>query len=140
MERTFVLIKPNAIKKQKAGAIIQKFQAEGLGIAGLKMVHVSKALCEEFYKEHRDRPFFKELTGFISSSPVIVMALEGRDAVRRARKLMGDTDPKKAAPGTLRRQFGDSVGENAVHGSDSLSSAKRELALFFPPPELFPGI
>ena len=137
MERTFILIKPNAIKKQKAGAIIQQFQAEGLAIAGLKMVHVSKALCEEFYKEHQGRPFFNELTEFISSSPVIVMALEGPSAVARAREIMGATDPKKALAGTLRQKYGDSLGENAVHGSDSVLAAKRELKLFFPPPELF---
>ena len=137
MEQTFVLIKPNAMEKQKAGAIIQKFQQEGLSLIGLKMVKVSKSHCEEFYQEHRERPFFQELVDFISSAPVIVMALQGTDAVSKVRNIMGDTDPKKARQGTIRFEYGDSIGKNAIHGSDSLISAKRELALFFSSQELF---
>ena len=136
-ETTFVLIKPNAMKKRAAGAIIQRFQKEGLEIAGAKMIRASKSLCEAFYEEHRERPFFPELAEFVSSAPVIVLALSGGNAVRRVREIMGATDPKEAKPGTLRYEHGDSISENAIHGSDSLESAKRELSLFFAPEELF---
>lgn len=137
MEQTFVIIKPNAMKKQKAGAIIKKFQQAGLSVAGLKMLQISESQCREFYREHQDRPFFQSLVEFISSAPVIVMALQGEGAVLKVREVMGDTDPKKAQPGTLRHEYGDSIGENAVHGSDSLDSAKREIDLFFSSQELF---
>ena len=137
MEQTFALIKPNAMKKRKAGAIIQKFQQEGLTLVGLKMLQVPKELCQEFYQEHKERPFFQELVDFISSAPVIVLALQGDNAVLQVREIIGDTDPKKAQHGTIRYEYGDSIGENAVHGSDTLNSAKRELALFFSSLELF---
>lgn len=137
METTFVLIKPNVMKKEKAGAIIDRFQKEGLKVKALKMTHLEKEKCEEFYQEHKERPFFSELVEFISSAPVIVMALSGEGAVLKARKIMGATDPKQADPGTLRFEYGDSVGENAVHGSDSLKSAEKELALFFKKEEIF---
>lgn len=137
MEQTFVLIKPNAMKKQKAGAIIQKFQQADLKLIGLKMLKVSKELCQEFYEEHKKRAFFQDLVNFVSSVPVIVLALQGDNAVLKVREMMGDTDPKKALPGTIRYEYGDSIGENAIHGSDSLNSAKRELALFFSSQELF---
>ncbi|MDE0092573.1 MAG: nucleoside-diphosphate kinase [Oligoflexia bacterium] len=137
MEKTFAMIKPNAMSKRKAGAIIKRFQEEGLNLAGLKMLHISKEKCEEFYKEHKERAFFSELVDFISSAPVIVMALKGEGAVLKARKIMGDTDPKRAEPGTLRYEYGNSIGENAIHGSDSLKSAERELALFFSSGEMF---
>ena len=137
MEKTFVLIKPNAVKKHKAGAIINRFQEEGLKIVALKMIHLTKDQCEEFYQEHKERAFFPELLNFIISSPVIIMALKGEGAVLKVREIMGDTDPGKAQPGTLRFEYGDSVGENAVHGSDSLKSAERELSLLFSTTELF---
>jgi len=137
METTFVLIKPNAMKKQKAGAIINRFQKEGLKLRALKMLHLRKDQCEEFYQEHRERAFFTELLEFISSAPVIIMALSGEGAVLKVREIMGATDPKQAKPGTLRFEYGDSVGENAVHGSDSLKSAERELTLFFKKEEIF---
>ena len=137
MESTFVIIKPNAMEKQKAGAIIKRFQEEGLHLSALKMLSISKEKCQEFYEEHKERPFFSELVHFISSAPVIIMALKGEGAVLKVRGIMGDTDPQKAQPGTLRHEYGDSIGENAVHGSDSLESAQRELALFFSPEELF---
>ena len=137
MEKTFVMIKPNAMKKQTAGAIIKRFQEEGLSLAGLKLISISVEKCQEFYKEHKEKVFFSDLVNFISSAPVIVMALKGEGAVSKAREIIGDTDPKKAQQGTLRYEYGDSVGENAVHGSDSLGSAKRELALFFSPQEIF---
>lgn len=131
IETTFSIIKPNAIKKNAIGAIIHKFEENGLKISAAKLVHLKKALCEEFYAEHKERPFFGELVSFMTSAPVMLMALTGENAVLRNREIMGATDPKKAAPGTIRALFGDNMGENAVHGSDSAASAARELALFF---------
>lgn len=136
METTFSFIKPNAIKKNQAGAIIQKYLDKGLEISALKMIHISKEICEKFYEEHKERPFFGELVTFISSAPVIIIALKGEGAVRLVRQIMGDTDPKQAQPGTIRFEYGDSIGENAVHGSDSLESAKRELSLMFSAKEI----
>jgi nucleoside-diphosphate kinase len=130
-EVTFSIIKPNAVKKGAIGAIINKFEQNGLKIAAAKLVRLNKPKCEEFYAEHKERPFFGELVSFMTSGPVMLMALKGENAVLRNREIMGATDPKKAAPDTIRAQFGDSVGENAVHGSDSPASAQRELALFF---------
>ena len=137
METTLVIIKPNAVKKNKAGAIIDRFQREGLRLSALRMEFISRMICEKFYEEHKQRPFFKELVEFMILEPVIVLALKGEGAVLKVREIMGDTDPAKAKPGSLRAEYGDSIGENAVHGSDSLESAKRELALFFFPEDLF---
>ena len=137
METTFIIVKPNAMKKQKAGAIIRRFQEEGLELTALKMVSISKEKCQEFYKEHKERAFFSELVDFMSSAPVVMMAFRGEGAVLKAREIMGDTDPQKAQPGTLRQKYGDSIGHNAVHGSDSLESAQRELNLFFSSEEMF---
>jgi nucleoside-diphosphate kinase len=134
-ETTFSIIKPNAVKKNAIGAIIQKFEENGLKVSAAKLVRLQKSLCEEFYAEHKARPFFGELVSFMTSGPVLLMALTGENAVTRNREIMGATDPKKAAPGTIRALFGDNVGENAVHGSDSAASAQRELALFFKPEE-----
>lgn len=131
VESTFSIIKPNSVKKNNIGAIIAKFEEQGLKIAAMKLVRLSKAKCEEFYAEHKERPFFGELVSFMTSGPVVLMALHGENAVMKNREIMGATDPKKAAPGTIRALFGDSVGENSVHGSDSAASAQRELALFF---------
>ena len=128
---TFSIIKPNAVKKNAIGAIIKKFEDQGLQIAAAKLVHLEKNQCETFYAEHKERPFFGELVEFMTSGPVMLMALYGEDAVARNRQIMGATDPAKAEAGTIRAEFGDSVGENAVHGSDSIESADRELALFF---------
>ncbi len=130
-ETTFSIVKPNAVKKNAVGAIINKFEENGLKVAAARLVRLSKPLCEEFYAEHKARPFFGELVSFMTSGPVMLMALHGENAVTRNREIMGATDPKKAAPGTIRALFGDNVGENAVHGSDSTASAERELALFF---------
>jgi nucleoside-diphosphate kinase len=130
-EMTFSIIKPNAVKKNAIGNIIAIFEKNGLKIAAAKLVTLSKPLCEEFYAEHKARPFFGELVSFMTSGPVMLMALSGEGAVMKNREIMGATDPAKAAPGTLRKLFGDNVGENAVHGSDSAVSAARELALFF---------
>lgn len=131
IETTFSIIKPNAVKKNAIGAIISKFEKNGLKVAAAKLVRLSKAQCEEFYAEHKARPFFGELVSFMTSGPVLLMALTGENAVIRNREIMGATDPKKAAPGTIRAEWGDNVGENAVHGSDSAASAERELKLFF---------
>lgn len=131
VESTFSIIKPNAVKKNAIGSIIQMFEKNGLKISAMKLVKLEKAKCEEFYAEHKERPFFGELVSFMTSGPVVLMALKGENAVLRNREIMGATDPKKAAPGTIRALFGDNVGENAVHGSDSATSAERELKLFF---------
>lgn len=131
VETTFSIIKPNAVKKNAIGSIIQIFEKNGLKIAAMKLQKMEKAKLEEFYAEHKERPFFGELVTFMMSGPVVLMALKGENAVLRNREIMGATDPKKAAPGTLRALFGDNVGENAVHGSDSADSAARELKIFF---------
>ena len=130
-EQTFSIIKPNAMKKNAIGAIMTKFETNGLKIAGAKLTKLSKQQCEEFYAEHKERPFFGELVEFMTSGPVMLMCLSGENAVAKNRDLMGATNPAEAAPGTLRKEFGDSMGENAVHGSDSPESARRELGLFF---------
>lgn len=131
VETTFSIIKPNAVKKNAIGPIIAMFEKNGLKIAAMKLVLLEKAKCETFYAEHKERPFFGELVSFMTSGPVVLMALKGENAVTRNREIMGATDPKKAAPGTIRALFGDNVGENAVHGSDSAASAERELKIFF---------
>lgn len=131
VETTFSIIKPNAVQKNAIGSIIQMFEKNGLKVAAMKLSKIEKAKCEEFYAEHKARPFFGELVSFMTSGPVVLMALKGENAVTRNREIMGATDPKKAAPGTIRALFGDSVGENAVHGSDSPTSADRELKIFF---------
>lgn len=131
MEKTFSIIKPNAMKKNALGDIISMFEANGLKIAGAKISVLTKAKAEEFYAEHSARPFFGELVSFMTSGPVLLMCLAGENAVAKNREIMGATDPKKATVGTIRAKFGDSVGENAVHGSDSAASAERELAIFF---------
>ena len=130
-EMTFSTIKPNAVKKGTIGNIIAHFEKNGLKIAAAKMAVISRKKCEEFYAEHKARPFFGELVDFMTSGPVVLMCLSGEGAVMKNREVMGATDPKKAAPGTLRALYGDSVGENSVHGSDSPESASRELSFFF---------
>ena len=131
MEKTFSIIKPNAVKKNAIGDIVKQFEENGLRVAAMKMAVLSKDKCELFYAEHKERPFFGELVTFMTSGPVVLLCLSGENAVLKNRDLMGATDPKKANPGTIRAKHGANVGENAVHGSDSLDSAKRELAIFF---------
>ena len=131
IEQTFSIIKPNAMKKNAIGDIVSMFEANGLKIAAAKITVLSKSKAEEFYAEHKERPFFGELVSFMTSGPVMLMCLAGENAVAKNREIMGATDPKKASAGTIRSKFGDNVGENAVHGSDSPASAARELALFF---------
>ncbi len=136
VQRTFSIIKPNAMKKNAIGDIVSMFEANGLKIAAAKLTVLSKSKAEEFYAEHKARPFFGELVSFMTSGPVLLMCLSGPDAVVKNRDIMGATDPKKASPWTIRAKFGDNVGENAVHGSDSPASAERELALFFEKSEI----
>lgn len=130
-EMTFSIIKPNAVKKNAIGDIINHFESNGLKIAAAKLQTISREKCEEFYAEHKERPFFGELVEFMTSGPVVLMALSGDNAVAKNRELMGATNPAEAAEGTIRKKHGDSMGENAVHGSDSPASADRELGLFF---------
>lgn len=136
VEQTFSIIKPNAINKSVIGSVIQKFEENGLKIAAAKLTQLERSKCEEFYAEHKDRPFFGELVDFMTSGPVMLMALSGEGAILKNREIMGATNPADAADGTIRKLFGDSVGENAVHGSDSPESAERELSLFFEKSEL----
>ncbi len=138
-ELTFSIIKPNAVKKNAIGDIIHTFESQGLKVAAAKLTVLSRKKCEEFYAEHKERPFFGELVDFMTSGPVLLMALSGENAVAKNREIMGATDPKKAAPGTIRAKHGDSMGENAVHGSDSPASAQRELSLFFEKSEFVNG-
>lgn len=131
IERTFSIIKPNAIEKNVVGEILSRFETRGLRIAAARFVHLPREKAEGFYIEHKDRPFFQSLVHFMTSGPVLLLCLEGENAVTLAREVMGATDPAKAAAGTIRKDFGDSIEANAVHGSDSAKSAERELAYFF---------
>lgn len=133
---TFGIIKPDAVRNNKVGAIIGRITDAGFRIRALKLKHLSRREAEGFYEVHRERPFFPELTQFMSSGPCVVMALEKENAVRAWRDLMGATDPAKADAGTLRKEFGGSVGENAVHGSDSDENARIEISYFFSKLEL----
>jgi nucleoside-diphosphate kinase len=131
IEKTFSIIKPNAVKKGVIGPIVERFEKNGLKVAAMKMTKLDRLKTEVFYAEHKERPFFGELVDFMVSGPVVLMVLEGENAVMRNREIMGATDPAKAAAGTIRKDFGDSLGENSVHGSDSAESARREIAHFF---------
>jgi nucleoside-diphosphate kinase len=136
VERTLVIVKPDAVKQGVAGRIIARFEAAGFRVLGLRMVHLSVAQAEGFYAVHRERPFFQSLTRFMSGGPSIPMALEGERAIARVRELMGATNPAQAAPGTIRKDFAESIEANAVHGSDSPESAAFEIPYFFPGVEL----
>ncbi len=136
IERTFSIIKPNAVQKNVIGEVISRFETKGLRIAAARFTRLSREKAEGFYIEHKDRPFFQSLIHFMTSGPVLLMCLEGENAVLLNRELMGATDPAKAAAGTIRKDFADSIEANAVHGSDSLQSADRELAYFFDKAEL----
>ena len=128
---TFGIIKPDAVRAGKTGAILQRITDAGFRLRALKLIHMTTREAEGFYAVHRERPFFPDLTAFMSSAPCVVMALEKENAVRAWRDLMGATDPAKADEGTLRKEFATSIGENAVHGSDSEENAQTELAYFF---------
>ncbi len=130
-EKTFSIIKPNAVQKNVMGEVISRFEKKGLRVAAAKFTKLSKEKAEGFYIEHKDRPFFGSLVRFMTSGPVLLMVLEGEGAVLLNRDIMGATDPAKAAPGTIRKDFADDIEANAVHGSDSAKSAEREIAYFF---------
>jgi len=132
MQMTFAIIKPDAVRARVAGQIIQRIEDEGFQIRAMRLVSLSRREAEGFYAVHRERPFFPSLTTFMSSGPAIVLALEAPDAIKKWRTLMGATDPAKADTGTLRKQFGASIENNATHGSDAPETAAFELAYFFP--------
>lgn len=132
IERTLSIIKPDAVAKNVIGQIYARFEAAGLKVVAARMIHLSQGEAQAFYAVHQARPFFKDLVDFMTSGPVMVQALEGENAVLKNRDLMGATDPKKAAPGTIRADFADSIDANAVHGSDAVETAAAEVAFFFP--------
>ena len=131
MQQTLSIIKPDAVKKGVIGKIVDRFESNGLRIAAMKKVKLSACDAKAFYAVHKDRPFFNDLVDFMVSGPVVVMVLEGDDAVAKNPDLMGATNPKEAKPGTIRADFAESIDANAVHGSDSLENAKNEIAFFF---------
>ena len=132
VERTLSIIKPDAVAKNVIGKIYSRFETNGLTVAAAKMKHLSRADAEGFYAVHRERPFFKDLVEFMISGPVMIQALQGEGAIAKNRELMGATDPKKAAPGTIRADFAQSIDANAVHGSDAPETAAVEVGFFFP--------
>lgn len=136
VERTLSIIKPDAVSKNLIGKINTRFEDAGLKIVAAKMLHLSQQQAEGFYEVHKARPFFKDLVTFMMSGPVLVQVLEGENAVTKNRDIMGATNPKDAAAGTIRKDFASSIDENAVHGSDSLDNAKIEIAFFFSPQEI----
>ncbi|SDR74739.1 nucleoside diphosphate kinase [Halopseudomonas xinjiangensis] len=138
VERTLSIIKPDAVAKNVIGQIISRFEQADLRVVAAKMVQLSQSDAEGFYAEHKERPFFKDLVAFMTSGPVVVQVLEGEGAVLKNRDLMGATNPKEAAAGTIRADFAESIDANAVHGSDSTTSAAREVAYFFAETELCP--
>lgn len=131
MEKTLSIIKPDAVKKNVIGKIVDRFESNGLRIAAMKKIQLSQCDVQEFYAIHKSRPFFNDLVAFMVSGPVVVMVLEGLNAVAKNRELMGATNPKEAAAGTIRADFAESIDANAVHGSDSLENAEKEIKFFF---------
>ncbi len=131
MERTFSIIKPDAVKNGRAGLVLAKLEENGFRVLGLRMVHMSRETAERFYAVHKERPFFGSLVTFMSEGPAIVMALEREDAVKKLRDVMGATNPANAAEGTVRKLYAESIERNAIHGSDAPETAKEELAFFF---------
>jgi len=138
VERTLSIIKPDAVAKNVIGEIYTRFEKGGLQIIAAKMLHLTRKQAEEFYEVHKERPFYGELVEFMTSGPVVVQILEGENAIARNRELMGDTNPAKAAPGTIRADFASTIDENAVHGSDGPETAKREIGFFFKETEICP--
>jgi nucleoside-diphosphate kinase len=138
VERTLCIVKPDAVEKRKAGAILSRIEDGGFKVVALRMTHLSRPEAEGFYSVHRQRPFFGELVQFMTRSPVVIAVLEKEGAVTAWRDLMGATDPAKATAGTIRKQFGSNVGENATHGSDSAENARIEIAYFFAGAEVSP--
>jgi nucleoside-diphosphate kinase len=137
-EQTLSIIKPDAVEQNMIGNIIEYFERAGLNVIAAKMMHLTIEQAKAFYAVHKDRPFFQELVDFMISSPVVVLVLQGENAVARNRQIMGQTDPAKADPGTIRADFATSIERNAVHGSDSLKTAKEEISFFFKPNEIYP--
>jgi nucleoside-diphosphate kinase len=136
VERTISIIKPDAVAKNIIGKIYSRFESAGLKVIASKMMHLSTEKAEGFYAVHKERPFFNDLVAFMTSGPVMVQVLEGEDAIAKNREIMGATNPKEAAPGTIRADFADSIDENAVHGSDGPDTAKEETAFFFSDDEI----
>ena len=136
MEKTLILLKPDSLQRGLSGEIISRFEKKGFKIIGMKLIKVSKDLAETHYSEHKGKPFFEDLVAFITSSPIIAMVIETQNAINIARNMMGSTNPIDALPGTIRGDFGISVEYNIIHGSDSETSAKREISLFFNEKEL----
>jgi len=137
IERTLSIVKPDAVAKNVIGKIYSRFESNGLKIIAARMAHLSKTEAEGFYAVHKGRPFFNDLVNFMISGPVVLMCLEGENAVQKNRDLMGATDPKKAAPGTIRADFAESIDANAVHGSDAPETAAVEIAYFFPASQVY---
>ena len=137
MERSLVLIKPDAMQRGLANTIISRLERQGLKLVALKMLHMDKALAQRHYSIHTDKPFFKDLVDYISSAPIIAAVFEGKEAVEAIRKIMGATDPAKAEAGTIRGDFGLDIGRNTIHGSDSIETAEEEIKLFFSEEEIF---
>ena len=137
MERSLVLIKPDAMQRRLAGTIISRLENQGLKLVALKMLHLDRALAQQHYAIHKDKPFFDDLVNYISSAPIIALVFEGNKAVEIIRKTMGATDPAQAETGTIRGDFGLDIGRNTVHGSDSVETAEQEIRLFFAKDEMF---
>ncbi len=137
MQRTLSIIKPDAVAKNVIGEIYTRFERAGMTVVAARMKHLSQADAEGFYAVHKERPFFADLVKFMTSGPVMIQVLEGQDAVARHRELMGATDPRQAAPGTIRADFATSIDANAVHGSDAEDTAKEEIAFFFGDDEIY---
>ncbi|MGG5253793.1 nucleoside-diphosphate kinase [Neobacillus sp. SM06] len=131
MEKTFLMVKPDGVQRNLIGSIVSRFESKGFQLVGAKLMQISTELAEEHYREHKERPFFGELVGFITSGPVFAMVWQGENVIATARKMMGSTNPKDAAPGTIRGDYGLTVSKNVIHGSDSPESAEREIGLFF---------
>ena len=138
VERTFSIVKPNAVAKNVIGAIYSRFEQAGLQIVAAKMLHMTTEQAQGFYAVHKERPFFNDLVSFMTSGPVMVQVLEGPDAIKKNREIMGATNPADAAPGTIRADFADSLEANAVHGSDGPDTAAQEIAYFFTESEICP--
>jgi nucleoside-diphosphate kinase len=138
IERTLSIIKPDGVQKNLIGEVYRRFEQAGLKIIAARMLHLTKAQAEAFYAVHRERPFYKDLVSYMTTGPVIAQVLEGENAVDAHRRIMGATDPKKADPGTIRRDFAASIEENVVHGSDAVETARQEISFFFAQADICP--
>lgn len=136
MEKTFLMVKPDGVQRNLIGEIVSRFEAKGYTLVGAKLMKISEQLAEKHYEEHIGKPFFNELVSFITSGPVFAMVWEGENVIKTARSIIGSTNPQEAAPGTIRGDFGVTVGKNIIHGSDATTSAEREIKLFFSEEEL----